>query len=124
MSLASRFRSGADASSTRAWRGSTNALAAGARDPFPPLPVAEVKALACELPAEQGVPLSRWSAAEIATEAVERGIVASVSGVTVWRWRWRSQDAIRPWGYRSWIFPRDPAFRAKAGSSQGRDRAV
>lgn len=97
----------------RAWRGSRSARGPAVRGPFPPLQVAEVKALACELPAEKGVPLSRWSAAELATEAVERGIVASISGVTVWRWL--SDDAIRPWNYRSWIFPRDPEFRPKAG---------
>jgi hypothetical protein len=75
--------------------------------------IAEVKALACELPAEKGVPLSRWSSAELAREAVARGIVERISGVTVWRWL--SADAIRPWNYRSWIFPRDPQFRHKAG---------
>ena len=80
---------------------------------FPPVQIAEVKALACELPAEKGVPLSRWSSAEIAREAVARGIVERVSGVTVWRWL--AEDAIRPWNYRSWIFPRDPLFREKAG---------
>ena len=84
-----------------------------ARDLFPPVQIAEVKALACELPAEQGVPLSRWSSAELAREAVARGIVEQISGVTVWRWL--SEDAIRPWNYRSWIFPRDPRFREKAG---------
>jgi DDE superfamily endonuclease len=83
------------------------------RDLFPPLQIAEVKALACELPAERGVPLSRWSSTEIAREAVARGIVERISGVTVWRWL--SEDAIRPWNYRSWIFPRDPDFKAKAG---------
>ena len=75
--------------------------------------IAEVKALACELPAERGVALSRWSSAELAREAVARGIVERISGVTVWRWL--SADAIRPWNYRSWIFPRDPQFREKAG---------
>ena len=80
---------------------------------FPPAQIAEVKALACELPAEKGVPLSRWSSAELAREAVARGIVERISGVTVWRWL--SADAIRPWNYRSWIFPRDPQFRQKAG---------
>jgi len=73
---------------------------------------AEVTALACELPAEKGVPLSRWSSSELAREAVERGIVERISDTTVWRWL--SEDAIRPWGYRSWIFPRDPEFKAKA----------
>ena len=80
---------------------------------FPPAEIAEVKALACELPAQTGRPLSRWSAAELAREAVQRGIVCSVSGTTVWRWL--SEDAIRPWAWRSWVFPRDPDFRVKAG---------
>jgi hypothetical protein len=74
--------------------------------------VAEVKAIACQLPSERGLPLSRFSSAEIAREAVARGIVEQVSGATVWRWL--GEDAIRPWNYRSWIFPRDPDFRAKA----------
>ena len=69
--------------------------------------------MACALPAEQGVPLSRWSSSELAREAVIRGIVEQISGVTVWRWL--SQDAIKPWQHRSWIFPRDPLFAEKAG---------
>ena len=71
-----------------------------------------MKAIACQLPSERGLPLSRFSSAEIAREAVARGIVAQLSGATVWRWL--AEDAIRPWNYRSWIFPRDPDFRAKA----------
>jgi hypothetical protein len=43
---------------------------------------------------------------------VRRGVVASVSDSTIWRWL--SEDAIRPWTYRSWIFPRDPLFEQKA----------
>ena len=69
--------------------------------------------MACALPAEQGVPLSRWSSAELAREAVARGIVEQISGVTVWRWL--SEDAIKPWQQRSWIFPRDPRFAERAG---------
>jgi hypothetical protein len=71
-----------------------------------------VKALACELPATSGVPLSRWSTAEVAREAIDRGLVAEISGTTVWRWL--SEDAIRPFYHRSWIFPRDPDFARKA----------
>ncbi len=37
----------------------------------------------------------------------------SISGSTIWRWL--DEDAIRPWRYRSWIFPRDPLFAEKAG---------
>jgi hypothetical protein len=80
---------------------------------FPPRIVAEVKALACELPRRRGLPFSRLSHADIAREAVGQGIVASISGATVWRWL--SADAIKPWSYRSWIFPRDPHFAEKGG---------
>src|SRR3989454_11682420 len=89
------------------------ATARSAADLSPPHVRAEVIAMACALPAEQGVPLSRWSATELAREAVARGIVEQISGVTVWRWL--SQDAIKPWQHRSWIFPRDPRFAERAG---------
>jgi hypothetical protein len=72
-----------------------------------------VKALACELPCEKEMPLSRFSSSDIAKEAVKRGIVARISGSTVWRWL--HAEAIKPWQYRSWIFPRDPNFEQKAG---------
>ena len=73
----------------------------------------QVKALACELPATRGLPLSRLSCADLAREVARAGLVASVSGTTVWRWL--SEDAIRPWQHRAWIFPRDPALATKAG---------
>jgi hypothetical protein len=73
----------------------------------------QVKALACEIPARLGIPLSRFSTSELAREAVSRGIAASISGATVWRWL--SADALKPWQHRSWIFPRDPEFEPKAG---------
>ena len=73
----------------------------------------QIKALACELPANRGLPLSRFSCGDIAREARRCGIVASISEKTVWRWL--HEDAIRPWQHRCWIFPRDPQFAAKAG---------
>lgn len=73
----------------------------------------QVKALACELPATRGLPLSRFSCADLAREAQQAGLVATVSGKTVWRWL--SEDAIRPWQHRAWLFPRDPDFARKAG---------
>ena len=94
----------------RDWR---NASARAAPGFFAPEVVVEVKALACELPAMLGVPLSRLSTADIAREAERSGIVATISDKTVWRWL--SEDAIRPWYHRSWIFPRDPDFATKAG---------
>ena len=65
------------------------------------------------MPDRLGLPLSRFSLSEIGREAVERGIVASIGRTTIWRWL--SEDAIRPWRHRSWIFPKDPDFRSKAG---------
>jgi len=75
--------------------------------------VVRVKALACELPARSGRPLARWSVAELAHEVQTSGLVAKISDSTVWRWL--DADAIRPWHHRSWLFPRDPDFEAKAG---------
>jgi transposase len=75
--------------------------------------VAGVKAMACEPPSVRAVPLSRWSSAELAGQAVAEGLAVSVSAATVRRWL--AEDAIKPWRYRSWIFPRDPDFAAKAG---------
>jgi len=75
--------------------------------------VVQVKALACELPYKNGIPLSRLSIQEIRQEVISSGIVAQISGTTLWRWL--NADAIRPWQYRSWIFPRDPEFKDKAG---------
>jgi transposase len=93
--------------------GLTDARRAGRPRRFTAVQAAQVKALACELPATRGVPLSRWSAADLADEAVTAGIVADISASTVARWL--AADAIKPWQHQSWIFPRDPDFAAKAG---------
>src|SRR4030067_991809 len=74
--------------------------------------VVPVKASACELPASRGIPLSRMSVTDVAAEARRTGLVARISDSTVWRWL--SEDAIKPWQHRCWIFPRDPFFAAKA----------
>jgi len=72
---------------------------------------AEVIALACALPAESGVPLSRRSCPELARELAARCQVA-VSASTVGRWL--AGDALKPWQHRSWISVRDPEFAVKA----------
>jgi DDE superfamily endonuclease len=95
------------------WPASTSGHAAGDRRAFPPSVVVEVKALACELPARRGLPLARWTCAELRREVMAQGLVAQISGTTLWRWL--GEDALRPWRHRSWIFPRDPDFAAKAG---------
>lgn len=73
---------------------------------------AQVTAIACELPATRGMPLSRWSSFELACEAIEAGVVVDISPSTVRRWL--AADAIKPWQFRSWIAPRAPDFAAKA----------
>src|SRR3989449_6700041 len=86
--------------------------ARAARVVFPPEEVAQVKAVACELPSQQGLPLSRFSRAELHRFVVERA-VSEASASTIGRWL--SEDAIKPLQQRSWIFPRDPDFLEKAG---------
>src|SRR5664279_3683092 len=113
-------RVGVDVDTVRKWRKRFAAdRLAGLRDaPRPGRPCwladvvrAEVIALACELPAESGVPLSRWSGPELARELLARSQVrASVSTVR----RWLADDALKPWQHRSWISVRDPDFAVKA----------
>jgi transposase len=74
---------------------------------------AAVVALACQLPADTGVPLSRWTGPELAAELVAQGLASGpVSASSVLRIL--AQHPVRPWRYQSWIFPRDPDFEAKA----------
>jgi hypothetical protein len=80
--------------------------------PFPPEVAIEVKAIACELPSRLGLPLSRLFVPDIRAAVLARGLVAEISGTTIWRWL--ATDAIRPWSHRSWIFPRAPDFQPKA----------
>jgi len=57
-----------------------------------------IVALACERPQDSGVPLSHWSAGDLAREAMRRGIVKSISPRSVGRFlkRIRPQAASRP----------------------------
>jgi len=80
---------------------------------FSALQRAEVKALACALPATCGVPLSRWTGGDLAAQVTAAGIAESMSASTVRRIL--TKDAIKPWQYRSWISVRDPDFKGKAG---------
>ena len=106
----------------RKWRGRWHAapgvasLGDAKRSGRPPkftaVQVARVKAIACTPPQEAGLPLARWSCPELARHAVSDGVCASISPTTVRRWL--SEDAIKPWQYRSWIFITDPDFEAKA----------
>ena len=90
-------------------------LADAARSGRPPVFTAadraEVIALACALPAESGVPLSKWNCPDLARELAARCHI-TVSASTIRRWL--ARDALKPWQYRSWISVRDPQFTAKA----------
>ena len=58
-------------------------------------------------PAPVVVPVSRFSAATIATTLVRLGVVAAISARTVARWL--HADKLKPWRFRSWITPKDVA---------------
>ena len=73
---------------------------------------AAICALACQLPADTGVPLSRWTGPELVTELASRGLAGPVSASSVLRIL--AEHPLKPWQYQSWIFPRDPDFAAKA----------
>jgi len=82
-----------------------------ARQIFPPLDHALVKAVACELVADTKQPLSRQSLADV-TARSRNALGKPISRSTVWRIL--ATDVIKPWRYKYWIFPRDPQFADKA----------
>jgi hypothetical protein len=104
--------SGDEGSASRASRVCGTGRARVARAVFPPEQVAEVVAVACELPAAHDRPLSRFSRTELHRLVIEQG-VTEASASTIWRWL--HDRSLKPWQQRSWIFPRDPDFQAKAG---------
>jgi hypothetical protein len=86
--------------------------APGDRLLFPPLQLAQIKAVACEVPFRLNLPFSRLSLSELQGYVKEQQIVEHISIGALWNLL--NQDAIRPWYHRSWIFPRDPQFIEKA----------
>ena len=114
-------RVGVSIDTARTWRnrfaatgmnGLTDRPRSGRPRRFTELQRAEVKALACELPATVGVPLAKWSCLDLALEVVRAGITDTISASTVRRILTR--DAIKPWQHRSWISVRDPDFAGTA----------
>jgi len=79
---------------------------------FPPLEKTIVKAIACELPRQQHQPLAGYSLADLLRRVEAEVQVGRMSRSTIWRIL--SEDAIKPWQHRCWIFPRDPDFVEKA----------
>ena len=80
---------------------------------FPPQQIVQVKAIACQLPAQRGLPLSRFSLREIQAEVERCPLIPSISTGTIWRIL--NDDALRPWYHQSWLFIKDPDFVEKAG---------
>ena len=107
------FRNGGSVSLENASPGCRSSLGGDDLPAFPPNIVVAVKALACQLPSEAGLALSRYSIEELRRQILHRGLVASIGQTTLWRWL--RHDAIRPWYHRSWMFPRDVNFESKAG---------
>ena len=73
---------------------------------------AAVVALACQLPAATGVPLSRWTGPELLAEVTRAGVGGELSVSSVLRIL--AEHPVKPWQYQSWISPRDPGFAVKA----------
>jgi len=71
-----------------------------------------IKAIACEFPMQRRQPLSRYSTMDIVRVVQAEPQLAHISPSSVWRIL--DHDAIKPWRFRCWIFPRDPEFLAKA----------
>jgi hypothetical protein len=69
--------------------------------------------VACERPVERGQPLSRYSLGDILQVIQQEAVVGALSRTTLWRIL--DQDALKPWRYRMWLFPRAPDFAAQAG---------
>lgn len=72
---------------------------------------ADAKALACRRPEDEDVPQGRLSLQDITDELADRYDEAP-SRTTVWTWL--SEAAIRPWQYRSWLFPHADGFLEQA----------
>jgi len=73
---------------------------------------AAVVALACQLPAATGVPLSRWTGPELLAELTRAAPEENLSASSVLRIL--AEHPVKPWQYESWISVRDPDFEAKA----------
>lgn len=65
------------------------------------------------MPVQRGEPLSRSSTTDLARLISAHPDAPPMSVSTIWRILDRA--ALKPWRYRSWLYPRDPQFAAKAG---------
>jgi transposase len=73
----------------------------GAPAKFSPEQVTQILAVACEPPEKSGLPITHWTAHELAAEVVKRGIVASISTAQVGRYL--RAAALQPHKSRYWL---------------------
>lgn len=73
---------------------------------------AQVIALVCETLHEHELPLSRFSITDLHKIVVQEQALTGLSHASLGRIL--AQDALKPWRYRYWLFPRDPDFVQKA----------
>ena len=66
------------------------------------------------MPARYNRPLSRLFVPDIVEIIVAEHLIEAISTSTVWRIL--DADALKPWRRRSWIYPRDPDFYARAAA--------
>jgi len=69
-----------------------------------------VIAVACEVPAQRGLALSRHFATSVWRVVTGEGVRISLRTVQ----RMLARDHLKPWRFRSWMHPRDPQFEFKA----------
>jgi transposase len=82
---------------------------AGRRSPFPDWIRALVIAIACELPGQLDLPLSRHFGSSVWRVVQGEGVVIGLRTVQ----RILARHHLKPWRYRSWMHPRDPNFIEK-----------
>ena len=83
----------------------------GRKPVFSPLDRAIVVSIACDVVARTGNPLSRQSTTDLAKRARDE-LNKPISRTTVWEIL--DADAIKPWQYEHWIYPRAANFFEKA----------
>ena len=76
--------------------------------------VTTVKAVACDSAGAHSRGLARYTVRDIVARVLEELSLDRLGASTVWEILKR--DALKPWQFRSWIFPRDPEFTARANA--------
>ena len=73
---------------------------------------AQVTAIVCETLWKHELPLSRFSIADLHRVVAQEEGLAGLSPSSLGRFL--RQNALQPWRYRYWLFPRDPEFVSRA----------